>query len=308
MNRRDTNTDDESVLAGLERLKIDDSHVNKMSRRRSNRIQEREERRKTLEINFDWFNNNLPVKSSPVKKPTKSENEFELEFDNVHYQRAIMQFTYIKNNEHLARHKKKSSDDIGIGCDCILKPEQVARGEKGCGSDCLNRVMSIECDQDCPLGPMCSNQRFQKYENARCAVFITEMKGYGLFASTHIPKNKFIMEFVGEVVAMSEFKRRSKEYEKKKLRHCYVMTSSGNHLIDATQKGNLTRFVNHSCDPNAETQKWTVNGECRIGIFSKRPIQQFEEISINYQFERFGKDAQACYCESANCSGYIGSK
>lgn len=87
---------------------------------------------------------------------------------------------------------------------------------------------------------------------------------------------------------MTEFKKRSREYAKNKTRHCYVMTSSGNRLIDATKKGNLMRFVNHSCDPNAETQKWTVNGECRIGVFSKKMIKIFEEITINYQFERFG--------------------
>lgn len=289
MNETDLRTDNGSVLAAFEKLKIDDSRVNKMRRRRSVRIQVREERRKTLPIDFDWINNNTPAKTSLVKQPEKLESEFELEFDNIHYQRATKLFTYIKNNVYLARHSKKSKDDIGAGCECTLTPKQVAAGVSGCGRECLNRVMSIECDRDCQLGELCSNQRFQKHKNARCAVFITEMKGYGVFASTHIPKNTFIMEFVGEVVTMTEFKKRSKEYAKKKLRHCYVMgASSGNHLIDATQKGNLTRFINHSCDPNAETQKWTVNGEGRIGIFTKRNIKQFEEITINYQFERFG--------------------
>lgn len=290
MNETNTKIDNESVLAAFEKLQIDDSRVNKMRRRRSVRIQAREERRKTLPIDFDWINNNTPAPKSPVKQPEKLENESELEFDNIHYQRAIKLFTYIKNNEYLARHtKKKSNDDIGTGCECTLTPAQAAAGVSGCGSECLNRVMCIECDPDCQLGELCGNQRFQKYKNARCAVFITEKKGYGVFASTLIPKNTFIMEFVGEVVTMTEFKKRSKEYAKKKLRHCYVMgASSGNHLIDATQKGNLTRFINHSCDPNAETQKWTVNGEGRIGIFSKRSIKPFEEITINYQFERFG--------------------
>lgn len=287
MSREEIDAD--AVLTGLEQLKIDDSRVNKMIRRRSVRIQQRQERRQTLELNFDWFNNNnLPAFDSPMKVQGKLENEFELEFENIHYQRAIKEFNYIKNSVYLTRRKKKSIDDVGDGCDCTLTTKQIAHGERGCGSDCLNRVMSIECDQECQLGERCGNQRFQKSENAGCAVFITEKKGYGLFASKFIPKETFIMEFVGEVVSMSEFKKRSKDYVKKKLRHCYVMTSSSNHLIDATQKGNLTRFVNHSCDPNAETQKWTVNGEGRIGIFSKRPINQFEEITINYQFERFG--------------------
>ena len=29
-------------------------------------------------------------------------------------------------------------------------------------------------------------------------------------------------------------------------------------IIDAGPKGNLARFMNHSCEPNCETQKWQV--------------------------------------------------
>lgn len=287
----------EEVLTGLEQLKIDDSNVNKMHRRRSARILAQVERRRTLELNLSFdLNNNLPIETSPIKakaqskSPTKNcKQTFELEYDNVHYKEAIKLFQYIRNNQYVGRQKKSVDfDDDGTGCGCVLTASQLGNGERGCDETCLNRVMCIECDNSCALGKWCDNQRFQKYENARCTVFITEKKGYGLFASTPIPKKKFIMEFVGEVVSMAEFKKRSIEYMKRKIRHCYVMSSAGCKLIDSTQKGNLTRFINHSCNPNAETQKWTVNGQCRIGIFSKRTIKAFEEITINYQFERFG--------------------
>lgn len=29
-------------------------------------------------------------------------------------------------------------------------------------------------------------------------------------------------------------------------------------IIDATNKGNMSRFINHSCEPNTEMQKWLV--------------------------------------------------
>jgi SET domain-containing protein len=29
-------------------------------------------------------------------------------------------------------------------------------------------------------------------------------------------------------------------------------------IIDATNKGNMSRFINHSCEPNMEMQKWLV--------------------------------------------------
>ena len=37
-------------------------------------------------------------------------------------------------------------------------------------------------------------------------------------------------------------------------------------------KGNIARYINHSCDPNCETQKWWVKGETCIGIFAKKNI------------------------------------
>lgn len=43
-------------------------------------------------------------------------------------------------------------------------------------------------------------------------------------------------------------------------------------IIDAGPKGNLTRFMNNSCDPNCDTQKWNVNGDWRIGLFANRNI------------------------------------
>ena len=43
-------------------------------------------------------------------------------------------------------------------------------------------------------------------------------------------------------------------------------------IIDAGPKGNYSRFMNHSCQPNCETQKWNVNGDIRIGLFATDDI------------------------------------
>lgn len=63
------------------------------------------------------------------------------------------------------------------------------------------------------------------------------------------------MEYVGEVVDQKEFSRRVKLYAKDNNKHFYFMALKGDAVIDATIKGNISRFINHSCDPNAETQK-----------------------------------------------------
>ena len=75
--------------------------------------------------------------------------------------------------------------------------------------------------------------------------------------------------------------------------------------IDATRKGQISRFINHSCEPNCETQKWTVNGLVRIGFFATRDIRVGEEITFDYQFIHFGK-GQKCLCGSEKCRGIIG--
>ncbi len=57
------------------------------------------------------------------------------------------------------------------------------------------------------------------------------------------------------------------------------MTLSSSETIDAAERGNAGRFLNHSCDPNCETQKWMVNGELCIGIYALEDIRDAEELS-----------------------------
>ena len=55
----------------------------------------------------------------------------------------------------------------------------------------------------------------------------------------------------------------------------YSVTGTENfvcRVIDAGPKGNLSRFMNHSCQPNLITQKWTVNGDIRVGLFATEDI------------------------------------
>lgn len=133
-------------------------------------------------------------------------------------------------------------------------------------------------------------------------------KGCGITAELEIPPGEFIMEYVGEVIDSEEFERRQHLYSRDRNRHYYFMALRGEAIIDATAKGNISRYINHSCDPNAETQKWTVNGELRIGFFSLKTISIGEEITFDYQYQRYGRDAQRCFCEASNCRGWIGGE
>uniref|UniRef100_A0A182SYT9 AWS domain-containing protein n=1 Tax=Anopheles maculatus TaxID=74869 RepID=A0A182SYT9_9DIPT len=94
-------------------------------------------------------------------------------------------------------------------CDCFLTTEEIDRGEHGCGEDCLNRLLMIECGSRCTVGDRCTNRRFQRQEYAHCQVFRTEKKGFGIQASTPIAPGEFIMEYVGEVLNSAQFDERA---------------------------------------------------------------------------------------------------
>ncbi|XP_012537071.1 LOW QUALITY PROTEIN: probable histone-lysine N-methyltransferase CG1716 [Monomorium pharaonis] len=228
-----------------------------------------------------------------------------LETEDREMEERLSQFEHLQENLYLTE-RYTNKETKRMVCDCFLTEEEIERGELGCGEDCLNRLLMIECGPRCVVGDRCTNRRFQNCDYAKCEVFRTEKKGFGLRAVADIMAGEFIMEYVGEVVDPKDFRRRAKEYSKDKNRHYYFMALKSDQIIDATMKGNISRFINHSCDPNAETQKWTVNGELRIGFFNTKFIAAGEEITFDYHFQRYGKEAQKCYCEAQNCRGWIG--
>lgn len=66
------------------------------------------------------------------------------------------------------------------------------------------------------------------------------------------------MEYVGELLDYEEFVRRTRQYSKAGLVHHYFMALNADEVVDATLRGSISRFINHSCDPNCETQKVAV--------------------------------------------------
>ncbi|XP_062913227.1 histone-lysine N-methyltransferase SETD2 isoform X2 [Mobula hypostoma] len=219
-------------------------------------------------------------------------------------------FELIEENLYLTERKKsKSHRDIKrMQCECVLSREDRERGELACGEDCLNRLLMIECSSRCLHGEYCTNRRFQRRQYADVEVILTERKGWGLRTDKELSVNSFVLEYCGEVLDHKEFKTRVKEYARNKNIHYYFMALKNDEIIDATLKGNCSRFMNHSCEPNCETQKWTVNGQLRVGFFTTKTVPAGTELTFDYQFQRYGKEAQKCFCGSANCRGYLGGE
>ncbi|CAH8675669.1 unnamed protein product [Schistosoma rodhaini] len=194
-------------------------------------------------------------------------------------------------------------------CDCVAPtPVELNLGILSCGPGCINRALNIECGLHCAAGDFCSNRQFQMRLYAPTRPFYAgKDKGWGLMATDNVEKGTFVIEYVGEVIDFSEFRRRIRRYERLGHAHHYFMAVESDRFIDAGSKGNWARFVNHSCEPNCVTQKWSVNGEIRIGFFAKEDIPSGQEVTIDYQFVQYGVSEQKCYCGASTCSGIMGA-
>lgn len=170
-------------------------------------------------------------------------------------------------------------------------------------------MTSIECtDDECNCGSRCANQRFQLREYAGVDVFHAGKKGFGLRALVDLHKDMFVYEYVGEVIGEKRFRQRQIEYQEQGEKHFYFMMLQKGEYIDATKKGGFGRFINHSCEPNCYVDKWVVGSKLRMGIFTKRAIVTGEELTFDYNVDRYGGEATPCYCGEPTCIGYIGGK
>lgn len=176
-------------------------------------------------------------------------------------------------------------------------------------SVCVNRASLIECNPKvCPVGELCQNQRILKFQYPEAIIFHTGGRGWGLKAKHDIREGDFVIEYVGEVLDTEMCKERLQKAHESSTTNFYMLTLDSGLVIDAGQKSNRARFINHSCSPNCETQKWTVRGETRIGIFACQNIAAGTELTFDYQLDCLGNERKQCLCGSKNCSGFLGLK
>jgi hypothetical protein len=197
------------------------------------------------------------------------------------------------------------------GCDC--------RGS--CGTSCFNFITRVECcsmkcrDKEnptlCHVGKAsCGNRALQNRDYVKTKIFQEGSMGLGLKAEEDVPAGKLVIEYLGEIIDEDEMIRRmenqriltpsDKEY--------YIMELYDGVYVDGKHQGSVSRYINHSCNPNCELQRWNVNGRIRIGIVAIRDIAKDEALSYDYQIDTQQADVFKCYCGSYNCRGTMAPK
>lgn len=168
-----------------------------------------------------------------------------------------------------------------------------------------------ECNTSCACGTGCANKSTQRGTHASLETYHTDRKGYGVRMNTDLAKGEFVCEYIGELISLSNAKKKLSTLTAEE--QCYVIiykehfgtTNTLCTCIDATVKGNIARFINHSCAPNLIMLP--VRSGCvvpRLCLFTLEPVAKGTELCFSYGDVTAGS-GKPCYCNSVKCHGYL---
>ncbi|KAL1897322.1 histone methyltransferase set1 [Sporothrix stenoceras] len=164
-------------------------------------------------------------------------------------------------------------------------------------------------DQKRTLGQDSDVLRFNQLKKRKKTVKFARsaIHNWGLYAMESIPKDDMIIEYVGQEVRQSVATIRERAYIRAGIGSSYLFRIDDATVIDATKKGGIARFINHSCMPNCTAKIIKVEGSKRIVIYALRDIAQNEELTYDYKFEPEDnpEDRVPCLCGTTACKGFL---
>uniref|UniRef100_A0A8C6EZM1 SUV39H2 histone lysine methyltransferase n=1 Tax=Marmota marmota marmota TaxID=9994 RepID=A0A8C6EZM1_MARMA len=127
-----------------------------------------------------------------------------------------------------------------------------------------------------------------------------------------------------KVITSEEAERRGQLYDNKGITYLFDLDyESDEFTVDAARYGNVSHFVNHSCDPNLQVFNVFIDNLDtrlpRIALFSTRTINAGEELTFDYQMKGSGDVSSdsidhspakkrirtVCKCGAVTCRGYL---
>ena len=116
--------------------------------------------------------------------------------------------------------------------------------------------------------------------------------GLGLFAVRPIARKEYIVTYSGKWISTEEARRRERLGNPK-----YLFEVNGRWTIDGSTRRNLGRYVNHSCEPNAEP----VLRKGKMVLVALQPIAPGDEITFDYGEEYFDYYFKKAGCRCMAC-------
>ena len=126
--------------------------------------------------------------------------------------------------------------------------------------------------------------------NIHVRIGSSPIDGTGVFAAQPITKDTWILEYTGEKIARQEATERFAQG------NVYIFFLGTHPDIDGNTPTNPARYINHSCDPNADVL--IIDGF--MIVFALHDILPGEEITVDY-LNSFEEDLSVCQCRTPSC-------
>ncbi|PGH07726.1 hypothetical protein AJ79_06203 [Helicocarpus griseus UAMH5409] len=184
------------------------------------------------------------------------------------------------------------------------------------------KAMTYECSPLCSCMPGCWNQVVQKGRTVELEIFQTGIRGFGLRSRQNIQTGQYVDKYLGEVITRREADAREDATPANAASYLFNLDffesedGEDNYVVDGKRYGSITRFMNHSCNPNCrmfpvaqyEAEKKVFD----LAFFAIKDIPAGTELTFDYcptdRQESSGEvdpDAVKCLCGERNCRGEL---
>ena len=200
------------------------------------------------------------------------------------------------------------------------------------------RYPIYECNAKCNCGSICKSRVVQKGRRVPLVIFKTPNRGWGVYCAEDLVRGEFIDTYLGEVITNAEADaREARAGTKDKASYLYNLdkfvgdaedlTEDNCYVVDGQYMGGVTRFINHSCEPNCRQYTVSYNKHdlkvYDLAFFAYQDIPAGTELTFDYMDkdeeeeedvlrkreeaanDPMNEDKKPCNCRARKCRGYL---